>query len=79
MSVVLYYVILSLLPLCVWASVWRSQPVGCVPTMAASTSQQFATDRISATSERLHKLAKCDRLHSVNVRYLTPGALLRAQ
>ena len=42
LSVVLYYVILSLLPQCVWASVWRSQPVGCVPTMAASTSQQVS-------------------------------------
>ena len=39
----------------------------------------FATDRISTTSELLHKLAKSDRLHRVNVRYSTPGALLRAQ
>ena len=39
----------------------------------------FATDRISTTSERLHKLAKSDRLHSVNVRYSTPGGLLYPQ
>ena len=38
LSVVLYYVILLLLlPLRVWASVWHSQPLGCVPTMLQST------------------------------------------
>ena len=45
LSVFLYYVIFLLLPLrTVWASVLgRSQPVGCVPTVAASTLHHFLT------------------------------------
>ena len=42
--VILYYVTFSLLTLCVWASVWRSPPVGCVPTMAASTSYHLVSE-----------------------------------
>ena len=42
--VISYYVIFSLLPLCVWASVWRSQPVGCVPTIVASTSHHLVSE-----------------------------------
>ena len=38
----------------------------------------FATDRISATSERQHELAKRDGLRSVNVSCSTLGALLCA-
>ena len=43
LSLVLYYVIFSLLSLCVWASVSRYQLVGCVPTMAASTSYHLVS------------------------------------
>ena len=44
LCVVLCYVIFPLLPLCVWASVWRSPPVGCVPTMATSTSHHLVSE-----------------------------------